>query len=174
MTLMKLVKIVLRKINNDTSIKYKNLRIGKNCQYSLDNLDGIAPQLIKMGDSCVIAPKAVILTHDACLLPSTGKYIFKEVIIGNRVFIGYGAVIMPGVKIGDDCVIGSNSVVTKDVPSACVYAGIPAKHICSLTELQDKNSENLSVAAFDWETEITPEKIVLQQEKLGVHNNNGK
>lgn len=161
---------VFKKITNNTAIKYKNLKIGEHCQYSLDNLDGIAPQLITMGESCVIAPKAVILTHDACLLPATGKYIFKEVIIGNRVFIGYGAVIMPGVKIGDDCVIGSNSVVTKDIPSGSVFAGIPAKHICSLTELKSKKEKDLTAAVFDWQKEITPEKIVLQQIKLGVHN----
>jgi acetyltransferase-like isoleucine patch superfamily enzyme len=68
--------------------KYSNLNIGIGTQFALENLDGIAPQLITIGKDCVIAPKAVILSHDACLLPSTGQYIFKPVVIGNNTFIG--------------------------------------------------------------------------------------
>lgn len=47
--------------------------------------------------------------------------------IGNRVFIGPGAKILGPIKIGEDSIIGANSVVTKDVPSGSVVAGIPAK-----------------------------------------------
>ncbi|MCL1077683.1 acyltransferase [Parashewanella spongiae] len=170
MRFVHLIKRIFLKLNENKIEKYKNLRIGQFCQYSLDNLDGIAPQLITIGDHCVIAPKAVILTHDACLVPTTGKYVFKEVIIGNKVFIGYGAVIMPGVIIGDNCVIGSNSVVTKNVPSDSVYAGVPAKFICKVKELENKKNSDLTEAIFDWKKEITTKEILLQQNKLGLHN----
>lgn len=51
------------------------------------------------------------------------------VLIGDNSFIGFGAHINPDVKIGENCIIGANSVVTKDVPDYCVVAGAPAKII---------------------------------------------
>ena len=53
----------------------------------------------------------------------------KPIHIGKRVWIGSGAIVLPGVTIGDNSVIGAGSVVTKDVPADCVYAGNPAKLI---------------------------------------------
>ena len=49
--------------------------------------------------------------------------------LGKRVWIGSGAIVLPGVTIGDNSVIGAGSVVTKDVPENCVYGGNPAKLI---------------------------------------------
>jgi len=57
-------------------------------------------------------------------LPSRG-----DTVIGNDVWIGYGAVIMPGVTIGDGAIIAAQSVVTTDVPPYCVYGGNPARLI---------------------------------------------
>ena len=54
--------------------------------------------------------------------------------IGNNVFIGYGAIILPGVNIGNDVVIGAGSVVSKDVPSGSIVAGVPAKVIKTTEE----------------------------------------
>lgn len=85
-----------KKLEESSYDRYQGLKIGTGTSYSLENLDGICPQLIEIGDYCVFAPKSVVLTHDASLLPTTGKYIFKPVKIGHRVFVGYGAVIMPG------------------------------------------------------------------------------
>lgn len=54
-------------------------------------------------------------------------YSKGEVVIGDNVWIGQGAMIMPGVHIGDGAIIAANSVVTQDVPAYCVAAGVPAK-----------------------------------------------
>lgn len=51
------------------------------------------------------------------------------VVIGNRVWIGEMACIMPNVRIGDEAILPANAVVTKDVPQRCVVAGVPAKII---------------------------------------------
>lgn len=60
-------------------------------------------------------------------------YIHKPVEIGAYTFIGGGAAVMPGVKIGKGCVVGVNSVVTKDVLDYTIVAGVPAKVIgCTL------------------------------------------
>lgn len=64
--------------------------------------------------------------------------------IGNRVFIGAGTIILPGVTIGDDIVIGAGSVVTKDVPSDSVAVGNPAKIICSLDKYIQKQREKMN------------------------------
>jgi acetyltransferase-like isoleucine patch superfamily enzyme len=53
----------------------------------------------------------------------------RDVNIGNNVWIGYGACILRGVTVGDNAIIGTNSVVTKDVPANAVVAGLPAKVI---------------------------------------------
>ena len=62
----------------------------------------------------------------------------RAVTIGNCVFIGMNAVILPGVTIGDHVVIGAGSVVTKDCPSGGVYAGNPAKRLMSMDEFHAK------------------------------------
>ena len=54
--------------------------------------------------------------------------------VGNNVYIGSGAYIMPGVTIGDNCIIGAASVVTKDIPANSVAVGIPARVIKTIDE----------------------------------------
>ncbi len=80
-------------------------------------------------------------------LPSRG-----DTIIGNDVWIGYEAVIMPGVKIGDGAVIAAKSVVTKDVPPYTVVGGNPARPIkqrFSDTEV----AQLLEISWWDWDIE---------------------
>jgi len=54
---------------------------------------------------------------------------YKKTIIGKNSFIGYGAVILPGTVLGNNCIVGANSVVRGEFPDNCVLAGIPAKII---------------------------------------------
>ena len=58
--------------------------------------------------------------------------IFSPIEIGENVWIGAGAVVLPGITIGDNSIIAANSVVTADVPANCLYAGTPAKFKKSL------------------------------------------
>ena len=83
----------------------------------------------------------MILTHDASYYLHTGEYRVAPVHIGDNVFIGYSAIIMPGITIGNNVVIGAGSVVTRDIPSDTVVAGVPAKVICSISEYIDKRKE---------------------------------
>ncbi len=93
--------------------------------------------LISIGDDCLIGPNVQILTinHDTSPQKRLSKKSYAEDIhIGNNVWIGAGVIILPGVNISEDVVIGAGSVVTKAVQKKCLYAGNPAKKIHSLEE----------------------------------------
>src|SRR6478609_6284400 len=79
-----------------------------------------AYQRVRIGNECVIADRAMFIDFDHGMV---------EVEVGNNVWIGYGACILRGVSVGDNSVIGTNSVVTKDVPANAVVGGIPARII---------------------------------------------
>ena len=87
---------------------------------------------VRIGDNCLLAPGVHIYTATHPLDPAvraTGAEYGKPVTIGNDVWIGGRAVINPGVTIGDNVVIASGAVVTKDVPANAVVGGNPAKII---------------------------------------------
>lgn len=64
---------------------------------------------------------------------------FGKVVIGDYVYIGTGAFVMPGVTVGNNVLIAAGSVVTKSIPDNCVVAGNPAKFICTLDEYIERN-----------------------------------
>lgn len=116
------------------------LKVGKNFK----RLNGVIIDpahcwLITIGDNVTLAPRVHILAHDASTKEFLNYTKIGRVNIGNNVFIGAESVVLPNVKIGDNVVIGANSTVTKDVPSDSVYAGNPAKFICTLEEYLYKN-----------------------------------
>ena len=86
-------------------------------------LDKTNPKGIHIGEESFVASGAIILSHDFCRNKHADTYI------GTRCFIGVNTVIMCGIRIGDNCVIGAGAIVTKDVPSNCILAGNPAKII---------------------------------------------
>lgn len=75
-----------------------------------------------------------------------------DIVIGNDVWIGYEAVILAGVKIGDGAIIGTRSVVTKDVPSYTIVGGIPAKPIRKRFS-DDTIATLLAERWWDWPTD---------------------
>src|ERR1700761_7249103 len=99
--------------------------IGQECTFT-------AYQRIRIGEQCVIADKAMFIDFDHGVVeverPIREQGIYKrDVEVGSNVWIGYGACILRGVRVGDNSVIGTNSVVTKDVPANAVVGGIPAR-----------------------------------------------
>lgn len=99
--------------------------------------------LITIGDNVIMAPRVHILAHDASTKGFLNYTKIGRVNIGNNVFIGAESVVLPNVTIGDNVVIGANSTVTKDIPSNSVYAGNPAKFICTIEEYLDKNKKKM-------------------------------
>lgn len=108
-----------------------NLHVGENFFANFDCVILDAAK-ITIGDNCMLAPKVCIFSVTHPKDPkkrADGMGISKPVNIGNNVWIGGGAIIMPGITIGDNAIIGAGSVVTKDVPKNAVVAGNPAKII---------------------------------------------
>lgn len=106
-------------------------------------MDISSPGLIEIGDNVSITADVSILTHDFCSSVFRNKYYDyvparSKVKIGNNVYIGQKVIILRGVTIGDNVIIGAGSVVTKDIPSDSVAAGVPAKVICSIDEYYRK------------------------------------
>ena len=96
--------------------------IDSSCQISLSaKLDFTYPLGVHVGAYSYLAFESRILCHDR----TRGLYLHTR--IGKNCFIGGRSLIMPGVEIGDGCVVGAGSVVTKSIPSGCVVAGNPAK-----------------------------------------------
>jgi len=101
--------------------------IGQECTIS-------AYQRVRIGEQCVIADRAMFIDFDHGVVevdrPIRLQGIYKrDVEVGSNVWIGYGACILRGVRVGDNSIVGTNAVVTRDVPANAVVAGVPAKVI---------------------------------------------
>lgn len=112
-----------------------HIRVGSNgfVNYGCVFLDC---NLVTIGDDAQIGPGVHIYTALHPIEPETrrsGLELAKPVTIGNNVWLGGKSVICPGVKIGDNSVIGAGSVVVKDIPANCVAVGNPCRVIRSLS-----------------------------------------
>ena len=101
--------------------------IGQECTIS-------AYKRVRIGEQCVVADRAMFIDFDHGIVeverPIRAQGIYKrDVEVGSNVWIGYGACILRGVRVGDNSVVGTNAVVTRDVPANAVVGGIPARVI---------------------------------------------
>src|SRR5436190_14580917 len=101
--------------------------LGQECTIS-------AFQRVSIGRECIIADRVMLIDFDHGVVeverPIRLQGIYKrDTRVGNNVWIGYGACILRGVTVGDNAIIGTNAVVTKDVPANAVVGGVPARVI---------------------------------------------
>lgn len=123
------------------------------------NIDITRPSLLEIGNQVRLNQNLTILTHDGGYYVLRNKY--KELIpqsgrvkIGNNVYFGRNVTIFKGVNIGDNCVIGFGSIVTKDIPSNSVAVGAPAKVVSTLDEYYKKRKEKCVPEALDYARSI--------------------
>lgn len=98
---------------------------------------------ITIGDDVILAPRVHILAHDSSFGLFTGQTRAANVSIGNKVFVGAGSIILPGVHIGSNVIIGAGSIVTHDIPDNSVAAGNPARVICPLESYLEKENTKM-------------------------------
>lgn len=137
----------------------KGLKVGEHFNMQPDCfIDYSHCNLIEIGDFVILAPRVHIIAHDASMLNFTGYTKVARVKIGNKVFIGNNAMILPGVTIGDNVIIGAGSVVTRDIPSNSVAAGNSAKVICSIESFLEKTQSKIA-STPNFEIDTDPEII---------------
>ena len=130
----------------EKSARKKGVKIGKNCEIHRGIAWGSEPFLIEIGNNVRITRNVSFVTHDGGVWVLRNLYkekasnidVFGKIKIGNNVYIGWNAIILPGVTIGDNVVIGAGTIVTKNVESNSVVAGIPAKKIETIENYYDK------------------------------------
>lgn len=110
----------------------QHVRIGKGTSIGpQSSLQAGSQGKISIGDRCAVAAYTRIIcpTHDPDALPVASVGINRSVKIGDDVWIGTGAIILPGVTIGDRSIVAAGAVVAKDVPSDVLVGGVPARTI---------------------------------------------
>ncbi len=119
----------LRWKRNISGLIARGLKLGKNVEIVPGAyLDPSQPYLISIGDNAAICQGVRILSHDATMEKYTGNYTrIERTIIGDNVFIGENAIILPGVNIGSNVLVAAGSVVNKDIPDNSCVAGVPAR-----------------------------------------------
>jgi maltose O-acetyltransferase len=167
--------LFIKTLSKIEELKSKGLKVGDNFQMQHGcEIDFSHCWHIEIGNDVLLAPNVHILAHDASTWWFLGYSKIKNVVIGNKVFIGAGSIIMPGVTIGDNVIVGAGSVVTKDIPSDCVHAGNPAKfithtHLYIAQEKQKMNAENCFDSSFSESENVSDEKKALIKRMAQKH-----
>ena len=107
--------------------------------------------LIKIGRSVTLSRDVILLTHDYSIRNAINAFeensenvkykLLKPVTIGDNVFVGARAVILPGTEIGDNVIIGAGAVVKGKIPSETVWGGAPARQLCTLEEYYRRHKD---------------------------------
>lgn len=143
----------MNKLKNKKPFEYAKkigVNLGENVKVNQFVDYGSEPYLISIGDNTVLSLNITFTNHDGSL--SVLRYLYNEqnidlikpIKIGKNCFIGINSTILYGVNIGDNVIVGACSLVTKDLESNAVYAGVPAKRICSIKEFYEKNKDSFT------------------------------
>ena len=122
----------------DDNSAEKKIRFGHDVQIN-DYVHISAIEKVEIGDNVLMASHVYISDNSHGIYsggvnesspltpPKDREYITAPVRIGKNVWLGEGVIVMPGVEIGDGCVIGAHSIVNKSIPANCIAVGAPAK-----------------------------------------------
>lgn len=147
--LKKLINFVLYKfMNPNLYAKKAGVKFGENCVFRTKYF-GSEPYLISIGNNVATSTNVRFITHDGSMHVIRNLYtdlkkmdLIRTINVGNNVFIGINTILLPGTEISDNVIIGAGSVVKGNLKSNGVYAGVPAKYICSIDEYVQKNKHS--------------------------------
>ncbi len=150
---------------NLSRLKKMGLVVGRNLKMmSQCRIDFAHCWHISIGDDVTLAPRVHILAHDASMHTHLGYTRIGNVRIGDRVFIGASTTILPGVDIGNDCIIGAGSVVSRSIPAGYVAAGNPARILMTTDEYLAKQQARM-IDANCFDESFTVSRHVQQTQK---------
>ncbi len=142
MNIIRLFQLIYNRffVDTETYLRRQGVKIGKNCCiYS--RAFGSEPYLVSIGDHVQITAGVKFFTHGGGWLlrnENPDFDCFGKITIKNNVYIGNDALIMPGVTIESEVLIGAGSVVTKSIPSGWIVAGNPARKIGEIQEFKQR------------------------------------
>jgi maltose O-acetyltransferase len=144
---MNILSIIRQKKNEYyiNNLVKNGLRLGKNV-WILEGcfIDPSHCYLISIGDNSILCPNVRLIAHDASTKSILGYSKIGTIKIKENCFIGDSTIILPGVCIGPNSIVGAGSVVTKSVPADIVVAGNPARMISTLDDYLAKIKNNCS------------------------------
>jgi len=159
------LRLLKARMSSEGMIEYlrgKGVFFGRNCVLRSPGtirIDLTRPSLVTIGNNVDINRNFQIMTHDFAsgvfravysdFINSSGK-----VSIGSNVYFGTDVIVLKGVTIGDNCIIGAGSIVNHDIPSNSVAAGVPCKVICSLEDYHEKRKTKCIEEAFEYAKSI--------------------
>lgn len=117
--------------------RMRGTKIGKNVYIDRGVfIESWRPHLVTIKDNAEIGPKAIIIAIDSSYntISKDIPILYGNVTVERNAYIGAGAIILPGVTIGEYSIVAAGAVVTKDVPPRTVVAGVPAKTIKTIEE----------------------------------------
>ncbi len=143
-----IMKSIIYKLFSANKVaELEGVHYGNNCKFMTKNF-GSEPYLIHIGNNFATSSGVTFVTHDGSVHVLRNIFddmknidLFDPIYIGNNVFIGINATILPGSKIGNNVIVGAGSVVKGVLKSDSVYAGVPVKYICSIAEYTKKNKQ---------------------------------
>lgn len=163
------VKLGLKKPIDYSSVEYlraRGVKIGENVNIINSSIDFGHGFLVSIGNDVTLTGVRV-LAHDASTQIPLGVSKVGRVIIGNRVFVGQGSIILPNVHIGNEVIVGAGSVVSKDIPDNSVAAGNPARVIeryDTYVERHRRQMESRPVYHTLWSEKTEEEKEQMRKE----------
>ena len=141
--------------------------IRKAADESIPDYDMVTPFLLTIGNNVTIT-NCRLLTHDASTKKFLGYTKAGKIVIGNNVFIGANAVVLPNTHIGDRVIIGAGAVVAHDMPDNSVVVGNPCRVICTCDEYIAKQQARMgNYPVFDfWGSELNSVQRTKERELL--------
>ena len=136
----KIFLICLAKFDHVKFARHIGVNMGENIYIYGDPISmfGTEPWCVTLGNNVHITREVLFVTHDGGTLLYRNEIpdleITAPIKVGNNVYIGVRSIILPGVTIGNNCIVAAGSVVAKDVPDDSVVGGVPAKVIKSSSD----------------------------------------